>query len=318
MTEGGRLGCARMRACSHFRHSRLARESIRPWFAVRPANGGWGRSGPRAAGGVGFGFPRARERRKGGGGDGGRVRGNDGEGVGGDGGTGVWEWRLGGATWLRPDAGVFTLPSFPPCAGIHSAGVRGTACKRGLGAFGSRCCGRGWVWVPACAGTTGGCAGTTGGARERRRRGARGQRGVGMAERGCGDVDAGRLGCVRMRACSHFRHSRLARESIRLWFAVRPANGGWGRSGPGAANGVGFGFPRARERRRRGARERRKGGRGFGGGGAQRSIDAEDFHYLVAQVVDYFYGDAAGIWAGEGAGRVAVEGFPGLAVDFRL
>ena len=79
---------------SPFRHSRLARESIRPSLAARrhggwPALGVWGRSPPRAANGVGLRFPRARERRK-------RGRGDDGEGV------GMAERRR--ATWSRPDA----------------------------------------------------------------------------------------------------------------------------------------------------------------------------------------------------------------------
>ena len=41
--------------------------------------------------------------------------------------------------------------------------------------------------------------------------------------------------------------------------------------------------------------------------GLQRSIDAEDFHDLVAEVVDDFDGDAAGGWFFEWAGGVAVE-----------
>ena len=35
-------------------------------------------------------------------------------------------------------------------------------------------------------------------------------------------------------------------------------------------------------------------------------LNAEDFHYFVAEVVDYFDGDAAGGGAVEGAGGVAV------------
>ena len=46
------------------------------------------------------------------------------------------------------------------------------------------------------------------------------------------------------------------------------------------------------------------------------TLHSEDFHDLVAEVVDDFDGDAAGLGFGEGAGGVAVERFPGFPVDF--
>lgn len=48
----------------------------------------------------------------------------------------------------------------------------------------------------------------------------------------------------------------------------------------------------------------------------QTVLDAEHFHHFVAEVVDDFYGDAAGFGLGEGAGHVAVEAVPGFFVDF--
>lgn len=43
---------------------------------------------------------------------------------------------------------------------------------------------------------------------------------------------------------------------------------------------------------------------------------AKYFHHFVAEVVDDFDGDAAGLGFVEGAGCVAVESGPGLGVDF--
>jgi hypothetical protein len=42
----------------------------------------------------------------------------------------------------------------------------------------------------------------------------------------------------------------------------------------------------------------------------------EYFHHLIPQVVDDFDGDSALLELVEGAGDVAVEGFPGFGVDF--
>ena len=114
-------------------------------------------SGPRAANRVGLGFPRARERRK----EGARGRREEGAGTagrgGGDGGKGAGMYLplplfRHSRRPLRHSR--LPLPSFPPCAGIHPAAVRSAACERALETFGSPCRERGWVWVPACAGTT--------------------------------------------------------------------------------------------------------------------------------------------------------------------
>ena len=52
--------------------------------------------------------------------------------------------------------------------------------------------------------------------------------------------------------------------------------------------------------------------------GVSLVLSAEDFHHFVAEVVDYFSGDATGGVAVEGAGGVAVQGFPSFAEDFGL
>ncbi len=45
------------------------------------------------------------------------------------------------------------------------------------------------------------------------------------------------------------------------------------------------------------------------------TLHSEDFHDLVAEVVDDFDGDTAGLGFGKGAGSVTVERFPGFPVD---
>jgi hypothetical protein len=47
-------------------------------------------------------------------------------------------------------------------------------------------------------------------------------------------------------------------------------------------------------------------------------LHPKNLHHLVAQVVDDFDGNSAGLGFGEGAGSVAVQRFPGLGVDFGL
>src|SRR5665213_3120092 len=47
-----------------------------------------------------------------------------------------------------------------------------------------------------------------------------------------------------------------------------------------------------------------------------RVYNFKNFHDFVAEVVDDFYGDAAGFGFAERAGGVAVEGGPGFGVDF--
>ena len=47
-------------------------------------------------------------------------------------------------------------------------------------------------------------------------------------------------------------------------------------------------------------------------------LGAEDFHHLVAEVIDDFHGDAAGGRSWERARRVTVERLPGFGINFGL
>ena len=47
----------------------------------------------------------------------------------------------------------------------------------------------------------------------------------------------------------------------------------------------------------------------------RNTLHSKDFHDLVAEVVDDFDGDTAGLGFGKGAGSVTVERFPGFPVD---
>src|SRR5690606_16999560 len=46
------------------------------------------------------------------------------------------------------------------------------------------------------------------------------------------------------------------------------------------------------------------------------SADSKHLHHLIPQVIDDFYRDAPGLWLFKWAGGVAVEGGPGVFVDF--
>ena len=48
------------------------------------------------------------------------------------------------------------------------------------------------------------------------------------------------------------------------------------------------------------------------------SIHLEHFHFLVAEVIDYFHGDAARLGFTKRSGGVAVQSFPGFLVDLDL
>ena len=258
------------------RHSRLARESIRRSFAVRSGVGGWfgalrcGRGWvwvPACAGTTG--------------------RGGGGEGAGGAVCERVlrtfgslccergWVWvpACAGTTeggrgrrrrgdLVTPHAAqhrlfrhflssvipASSLPSFPPCAGIHSALVRGAACERGLEVVWGFVLGTGLGLGSRVRGNDGD------GERGRRRRGD--------------SVTPACCPAPSLPPLPLLRHSRLL-SSVIPALRGNPFGDRWRgglRAGAGgglglcAADGVGFGFPRARERRRWGVGTRGGGG----------------------------------------------------------
>ena len=222
-----------------FRHSRLARESIRRPLAGRPASGGWGWFGALCWGRGWVWVP--------------ACAGTTEMGSGG-GGEGVTRSRPHAAQhrlfrhFLSSVIPASSLPSFPPCAGIHSATAGGAACERGLGVVWGFVLGTGLGLGSRVRGNDGD------GERGRRRRGD--------------SVTPACCPAPSLPPLPLLRHSRLL-SSVIPALRGNPFGDRWRgglRAGAGgglglcAGDGVGFGFPRARERRRWGVGTRGGGG----------------------------------------------------------